>query len=95
MQAAEARAPEPNLGAGFFVRTASEAPMAQKSDSDAMAEKIVRKEKTRRVAGRASQHMPDNEKEPPKRLFRIQMAGCTRLELATSDVTGRRSNQLS
>ncbi len=25
----------------------------------------------------------------------IQMAGCTRLELATSDVTGRRSNQLS
>ena len=45
MQAAEARAPEPNLGAGFFVRTASEAPMAQKSDSDAMAEKIVRKEK--------------------------------------------------
>ena len=26
---------------------------------------------------------------------RISMAGCTRLELATSDVTGRRSNQLS
>ena len=25
----------------------------------------------------------------------IQVAGCTRLELATSDVTGRRSNQLS
>ena len=27
--------------------------------------------------------------------FRFWMAGCTRLELATSDVTGRRSNQLS
>ncbi len=27
--------------------------------------------------------------------LRIQVAGCTRLELATSGLTGQRSNQLS
>ena len=47
-----------------------------------------------------SQVLPgvDNGKKAPgeiARSLRILMAGCTRLELATSDVTGRRSNQLS
>ena len=33
--------------------------------------------------------------QPHNGLTRSFVAGCTRLELATSDVTGRRSNQLS
>ena len=34
-------------------------------------------------------------KKGADRLLEVLMAGCTRLELATSGVTGRRSNQLS
>ena len=35
------------------------------------------------------------KKYRPEAVLSKSMAGCTRLELATSDVTGRRSNQLS
>ena len=35
------------------------------------------------------------KKYRPEAVLVNSMAGCTRLELATSDVTGRRSNQLS
>ena len=39
--------------------------------------------------------IPQNEKSPKTTCFKAFLAGSTRLELATSCVTGRRSNQLN
>ena len=56
-----------------------------------ISEKLRRRRKNAGLLGRRSWRLP----QQCKCLNLLEMAGSTRLELATSGVTGRRSNQLN